>query len=260
MIIACVGDIHLIDPSDPDQDRVRQRHFFIDGQNSLKRLFKQLAAQQVDHIIFLGDIVDWVSPHNIAYAAEFLRILTIPWSTLPGNHDYQIPAIDDGQHDLPQLWQAHGFNMHSQLIDADQFNIFLVDNARGYADSDTHAWLDKCLNKKEHNIICQHVPTDLPEIRESIHSIAPNRNLDHYTCSKDPGLFHNIYQNRVSAIVSGHVHMTDTLTINQCTHYLCPLGIDVDDPGRKEQACSSALLLHLDDTKMYAERLFANKN
>ena len=250
MELAFIGDIHLINPQDARQDLVEKRSFFIEGQPSLLELIKTLEQRAVDRIIFLGDIVDWASPDNIAFAANILKEIKVPWSIAPGNHDYQNPNSETDPRkglELRAMWQEHGISMGEDKIDCGPFNLFLVDNATGIISDESLAWLKTELNEKPYNIVAQHVPLDLPSIRESIKAVTPNRNLEHYTCSKHTNLFEDYYKGRVQAVLTGHVHMSDIVQIDDCTNYLCNVGIKLSDPNRVEEAQCTARLLRFND-------------
>lgn len=249
--IACVGDIHLINPDDPRQDLVEQRSFFIAGQESLRQLFQRLEQSDVEHVIFLGDIVDWVSDANMRYAADFLQQLSLPWSAVPGNHDYQNPERSSGQlhgRDLRQRWLDYGFDFSTRCIDAGDFSVHLLDNALSFVEEAELATFARHLEQKPFNVVCQHVPIDLPEIRTAIHAQAPDRDFNKYVCSPQPDLFKDYYQGQVQAVVSGHVHMSDivhttTDDAQACTHYLCNVGIDMHDRNRNESCAASACMV-----------------
>ena len=263
MKIACIGDIHLIDPVDPRRERVADRSFFIDGQASLRRLFNRLNVMKPDHVIFLGDLVDWASPENIAYAAAFLKQLEVPWSALPGNHDYTNPDLKNNAdllagRALAELWADHGIDFSNRSIDCGDFAVHLFDNSIGHIEPEALDWLDAALNKQAFNFLCQHVPLDLPVVRACIQQLAPQRNLEHYTCSAHASLFDSHLRGRVQGLASGHVHMSASLQHDQCALFLCNVGIDLQDPHRGESALSSATLLGFDGERFSAEQLFAD--
>ena len=254
MRIACIGDLHLISRHDPHQGLRENRSFFMAGQDSLLRLFKTLEQHPIDLVVFLGDLVDWVSDENITYALETLEALKLPWKVIPGNHDFGLAHPEADRHSFRviqdrayrTLWQRHGLDMKNEFIDGQEFGLVLLDNALSNLTDDSLHWLDKVLDRKKHNIICQHVPLDLPEIRSYIHDHAPNRNLSKYTCSAHPHVFQNLYARRVQAVVSGHVHLSGTVSTDSCTHHLCNMGVTYDDPHRNERAKASATLLTFD--------------
>ncbi len=263
MRIACIGDIHLISKDDPHSDQVENRKFFIPGQKALIKLFGLLQEQDIDLVIFLGDLVDWGSDTNIDFALNFLSMLKIPWKAVPGNHDLVRPADKDSfeaikNREHRQFWQNKGLSMDNEWIDCDDFGICLVDNALSDFEESTMNWLDEHLNKKNINLVCQHVPLDLPEIRECIHSAAPNRPLDHYTCSNNKDIFSSHYQGRVQAVASGHVHMSGTVTVEGCTHHLCNVGIELKDTNRRETAPCSARILTFNGSGFDLEMIYAS--
>ena len=249
--IACVGDIHLINPDDPRQDLVEQRSFFIAGQESLRQLFRRLEQSDVDHVIFLGDIVDWASDANMRYAADFLQQLQLPWSAVPGNHDYQNPERGTGQlhgRDLRQRWLDYDIDFSTRCIDAGDFSVHLLDNALSFVEEADLETFANNLHQRPFNVVCQHVPLDLPPIRAAINAQAPGRDFNKYVCSPQPDLFHDYYQGQVQAVVSGHVHMHDIVhtqgeTVQPCAHYLCNVGIDLHDSNRNESCVASACML-----------------
>ncbi|NRA39363.1 MAG: metallophosphoesterase [Planctomycetes bacterium] len=268
MRIACIGDIHLIDKDEPHQGMVKTRAFFMPGQKSLLELFKKLENSDIDLVVFLGDLVDWASEENISFALKLLSHLSIPWKAVPGNHDFAIAHADITQKEnrfattahrkYRTLWQKHNISMENQFIDCGEFGLVLLDNSMSNIEEQDLQWLDAQLNIKKHNMVCQHVPLSLPEIDSCIHSIAPNRHLSKYTCSAHPDLYHSHYENRVQAVLSGHVHIDASVTTGDCTHHLCNVGISMNDPGRNEDAVASATIISFADGCFHRELLSLN--
>lgn len=242
MRIACIGDVHLINPEDPNQEQRAARSFFIDGQASLRRLLQTINNSDIDHVIFLGDLVDWASRENIAYARAFIKELQCACHVLPGNHDFQGTVDGLRGRELRQLWQEVGIDMTNTAIDCGCFSLILLDNSIGTLEAETVPWLREQLARHPWNVVCQHVPLDLPEIRDCIRKAAPGRNFNKYVLSSYPSLFADCYQGRVQLTLNGHVHMQGAVMTEGCEHRLCQVGIDLYDPGREETARASATL------------------
>ncbi len=258
MRIACIGDIHIIDPNGPDQDRIANRSFFIDGQKSLVQLFDALTEHRIELVIFLGDLVDWVCDANLSLAHEILNKLTIPWKCVPGNHDFAQPG-NTPHRNCRSLWLDKGIDLSTQYIDCEEFGLVLLDNALGNIEDSELQNFDAVLNKKKYNIVCQHVPLALDDICSAIHETAPSRDLDNYTCSTPSDIYQRYYQNRVQAVVSGHVHIdSTTVVVDNCSHHLCNLGISIVDSNRNEKTTASANIIEFTDGVFSSEIIFVD--
>jgi len=259
MEIACIGDLHLISAQDPHRSLYERRAFFTAGYDSLRRLINQVNIRKPDLVVFLGDIVDWVSDENVAFAVDFLRQVQIPWQAVPGNHDLAEPlgGLDTVQTIMDRChkryWWNHGIDMGDRYVDAGDFGMVMLDNSLSNVVPDSAAWLGQQLERKPFNLVCQHVPLDIPQNRAHIHAIAPTRHLDKYTCSGNPGLYASHYRGRVQAICNGHVHIGGRTQIDECVHHMCPLALTLTDPNRNEPTRASATFMTFANGQFHAE-------
>jgi 3',5'-cyclic AMP phosphodiesterase CpdA len=264
MQVACVGDLHLISDRDPHRALYAERAFFTAGYPSLHRLIDRLNQRRPDLVVFLGDLVDWVSDENIAFALDVLARLRVPWRAVPGNHDLAAPL---GGHDTRQtimdrahkrLWRKHGIELDDRWIDGGAFGLVLLDNSLSHLEPASLPWLDRELGRRRFNLVCQHVPLDIPENRAHLAATAPGRHLGKYTCSGDPGLYGSHYRGRVQAVCHGHVHLAGTTRSDDCVHHLCPLALTMTDPNRGESTVAAATLMTFAAGAFSAETLMAD--
>lgn len=257
MLLACVGDLHLVSERDPHGELRRSRAFFAAGYPSLRRLLDLLNARRPDLVVFLGDLVDWLSEENVVFALDVLSRLRVPWLAVPGNHDLAMPTAGPADRRHAALWRRHGVDFADRLLDAGDFGLVLLDNSLSDVTPASAAWLADGLARQPRNLVCQHVPLDIPGIRAHVAAAAPGRDLAKYTCSGSPGLWATHYRGRVQAVCNGHVHLDGTVRSDGCVHHLCSLALTMTDPGRGEATVAAATLLRCVDGSFQAEQLVA---
>lgn len=257
MLVACVGDLHLVSDRDPHEGLRRSRAFFAAGYPSLIRLLDRLNARRPDLVVFLGDLVDWLSEENIVFALDVLSHLQVPWLAVPGNHDLAVPSAGPADRRHAALWRRHGVEFADRHLDAGGFGLVLLDDSLSDVTPTSADWLDRQLARTPCNLVCQHVPLDIPGIRAHIGAAAPGRDLAKYTCSGNPGLWASHYRGRVQAVCNGHVHLGGIVRSDGCEHHLCTLALSMTDPGRGESTQATATLLRCADGRFASELLVA---
>ncbi len=233
MKLAVIGDVHLIADNDPYKRLQRQRDFFKAAWPSLVQLLRKVDQERQDLVVMLGDIVDWFSAENMAYALDVLSGLSTPWVMVPGNHDTCFPPggtdqdryemIDDRSH-RPH-WVSQGVDLSSRVVDVDGIRLLLMDNAMSDVFNDSDVWLSDALRSGSTNLLFTHVPIDTPETREYIISVEPWRPLQKYVMSGAPRLFADVISQRAAHLFSGHLHFSGELRLRSTQVHLCRMGI-----------------------------------
>ncbi len=233
MKIAIIGDIHAIAPNDPHDLFHENRLFFKDAWPSFLALMTQIKAASPDLVISVGDLMDWYSDENRDLVVEQFNQLHCPWYFTPGNHDLEFPVYPftrwaltrDKCEELTKIWEAAGFNLANQYIEAEDSGLFLINSALSKVADGTKEWLLERLPKNKRNFIFTHVPFANPPIREYILSVSPNRNMTKYVQSANPDFFDTEIQSQVSHVFNGHLHFTGTITTGPTQHHLVGTGI-----------------------------------
>ena len=202
MRIAILGDLHLIAPDDPDHERrVRRRHFADTGP-AWAALTRSLRDQRPDLLLCAGDLVDWCSPANVAYARAQMDALGIPWLMTPGNHDLEGPGTDHAA-----VWQAQGLMLGNRLIDCDGLGIVLLDSHDSGLPADTGFWLDAQATPGDRPLILvTHVPWNSVAMQAWIEQRQPGRDLKKYVQSRVPLIYDQHLRGRFHSAFFGHLH------------------------------------------------------
>ncbi len=253
MRLAVVGDIHLISDRDPYKGLHQARDFFKSAWPSFKELVDRINAESPDLVIFLGDLVDWLSPENIDFALDLIGELRAPWHVTPGKHDLAPP---DGDYSLDSFrtvasrkhlenWSRARLDLSNRFLDVDGWHLLLVDNSLSDLDPAAEPWLEASLDGTERAVLFTHVPIDTPSVRSLLGSMAPTRNQKKYVLSGAPGLYDRHLRDRVSDVFSAHVHLEGKARSGTLNQHICGMGISMFDPGRKETSVASATMVTL---------------
>ncbi len=274
MKIAVLGDLHLISDKDPHKPLHKIRAFFKNAYPSLQKLIKLINKESPDHIIILGDLVDWISNENAYFALDLLATLNAPWHLTLGNHDIQNPKPDfpldtynvqASREKNEQFWITRNIPFGNRVIEINEnpdLNLILIDSALSALTPNTETWLnnilnttsenmpDNPLNTNKINILFTHVPIAIPVVRDYIISVAPRRNLTTYTMSGSPNLYNNCLKNRVHQIYTAHLHFPGQVTQNSTTFNMLPMSISMHDVDNNITSIASATILELNNNQL----------
>lgn len=234
MKLAIIGDTHCIDPDGPEIEKGQQRHHFRDTLDSQKRLRAAIREESPDVVLSVGDLVDWCSPANLAYACSFMNSLEVPWAMTPGNHDFN--RADHREHaDAAALWQAHGVATQNRVMDADGVRLVLIDSHNSGLPDNTGSWLDSLNDSTEPMICLTHVPWSTPRLRKLILQRQPGRDLSKYVQSKAPDFFRKHAAGRFLYTFFGHLHFAAQTRMNGARINILPLSLEASDREYPEQ-------------------------
>ena len=74
---AFIGDAQMVYPHNNHPLDYEKRKHYIEQYPFVKKMFNYVNNQSPDHIIFMGDVIDWYSPENIAFALELMSELIL---------------------------------------------------------------------------------------------------------------------------------------------------------------------------------------
>lgn len=265
MKIAILGDAHLISDSDPHRNLREHRDFFQTAWPSFQALLDSINRESPDLTILLGDLVDWVSPENMAFGLDLLSTLRSRWEMTPGNHDFAAP---DGTTDLRRFrtvqsrhwrsaWKDQGVELGNRAIDCGDIRLILLDSALSDVAEGTGDWLARQQRDPVSDLLCTHVPIDLPATRSHILSVDPRRNLDKYVLSGAPDLYEQRIRNRFTHVFTGHLHFPGDLHVDATRFHLCDMCITMFDPNRQQGCDASALIVERNSGMFSFRRIYA---
>ncbi len=251
MKVALLGDVHLISEDDHYRNLHAKRAFFMAAWPSFRRLLQAINDESPDLTILLGDLVDWFSPQNIDFSLDLVSTLRSPWRMIPGNHDLEKPTggYDQSRYDMEstrnrlRYWRSLGVDLSSRALDVDGYRVILMDNSLSDVTNGTQDAVRRMLAPSGRNLLCAHVPLDLPTTRDYILSIDPRRNLTKYVTSGAPDLYGSVVRGNVTDVFSGHLHFPGLLTHESTTFHLCGMSIGMHDPNREQTTVAQALIV-----------------
>lgn len=266
MRLAVIGDVHLISDRDPYRELHQRRRFFKDAWPSFADPLQRVEAESPDQIVLLGDLVDWHSPENLAFALDVLSRLRTPWLLVPGNHDFEAPMEDGppgsyrfhGDRTHRAAWADLGVDLSDRRIDVQGWSLLFCDNALSDLTRDTSQWLEQQTASIDRGVLFTHVPIDLPPTRAHILGVDPQRNLNKYVLSSEPDLFDRHLSGRMAALYSGHLHFGGDLEHQGSAVRLCSMGITMFDPNRQSGTIAEASILDLGNHGLAHRRLVAD--
>ena len=242
MKLALVGDAHLIDPNDPHDGRRTARMRFVEAWPSFEALLARINSEAVDHVCFTGDLVDYYSRENREFALDLVSQLNMPWTMVPGNHDYQLVDERDDEVRLytdrsacREEWEAAGVGLHNRSESFGDVQLLLLDSALSDIPAGTESWFESIVQSDQFTILCTHVPVNQPAVVEAITDREPDRNLTKYVQSGVPDRVSREMVSQVDAIVSGHLHFQATAKVGNATQYILPLSIRRSDPRYRKE-------------------------
>ena len=201
MKIITIGDIHLISEHDM---RNTNRDFFRNSLGSFQELLKKVKYEAPDLVIFLGDLVDWISDENLSFAIEVIEESNLGnWAMTPGNHDLE--ALDEDGTFLPgdskylEKWEGKGIQLSDRYIETPYAGLFLINTALSKVTSTGQRVISQH-GHKDRNLLFTHVPIDTPQNREFILSVDPNRSMKKYVVSGTPALNDLCLENNISDV------------------------------------------------------------
>lgn len=234
MKIALIGDSHCIDPDNPEPEKAQDRHHFRDTQPSQRQLQALIREESPDLLVSTGDMVDWCSETNIAYAVDLFDSMGVPWLMTPGNHDFSA-ADHSMRDDAAGLWQARGVALENRVIDADGLRLLLIDSHAIGVPPDTGAWLDALANQPGPMVCVSHVPWKTPALEQLILDRQPGRNLRTYVQSRSPDFYESHVRGRLVACFFGHLHFHDHCQLDGTDMHILPLSVRASDREYPEQ-------------------------
>lgn len=126
--------------------------------------------QQVDAVLFGGDIIDYPSTGNLEYLQENLDTLTMPYIYTLGNHDWTYPweyMTDKGEEEyLPLLEPMMQGNTAIQRLDVGELTIVAVDNSSNQVNPRVLEAYEAILAEGRPTIVLVHVPFVTPSLLE----------------------------------------------------------------------------------------------
>ena len=259
MKIAVLSDVHLIADNDPYKHLHTRRNFFKSAWPSFQNLLKKVNAESPDLTILLGDLVDWFSPENITFGLDLLSHLNTPWYITPGNHDLAAPSggfdqtdyKTEATRDYAAYWKHQRIDFSDRVINIEGCQLILLDSALSNLTTGSESWLNDVLNAPTPNLLFTHVPIDVPQTRDYILSVDPNRSMKKYVLSGAPNLY-AILQNRVSDVFTGHLHFSGDLICDTTHFHMCTMSITTNDPNRKHNTIACATIIERSgNTLMY---------
>lgn len=126
--------------------------------------------QQVDAVLFGGDIIDYPSTGNLEHLQKNLDTLTQPYLYTLGNHDWTYPweyMTDKGEEEyLPLLEPMMQGNTVIQRLDVGELTIVAVDNSSNQVNPRALEAYEAILAEGRPTIVLVHVPFAAPSLLE----------------------------------------------------------------------------------------------
>jgi len=126
--------------------------------------------QQVDAVLFGGDIIDYPSAGNLEHLQKNLDTLTQPYIYTLGNHDWTYPweyMTDKGEEEyLPLLEPMMQGNTAIQRLDVGELTIVAVDNSSNQVNPKALEAYEEILAEDRPTIVLVHVPFFAPSLLE----------------------------------------------------------------------------------------------
>ncbi len=225
-------DTHMVVSDSEDSEQIAANGAergpqFVDGEGVSSAVqfpawMNYAVEQQMDAVLFGGDIIDYPSQGNLNYLQDNLAVLSMPYLYTLGNHDWTYPweymtEIGETEY-LPLLEPMMQGNTVIQRIDVGELTVVAVDNSSGQVNGEALQIYQEILAEGRPTIVVVHVPfltqSVLTKAREAWTS----------PVVIGGGNFGGIYPNEASttfvemttaedspvvAVLSGHVHFFD---------------------------------------------------
>ncbi|MBQ7775924.1 MAG: metallophosphoesterase [Lachnospiraceae bacterium] len=170
--ILFLTDTHMVVPSEEDSEQVaanaQQRLPMFqnaEGVSSAEQFpswMDYAVDNQVDAVLFGGDIIDYPSHANLEYLQTQLEQLDMPYLYTPGNHDWTYPweyMTDKGKTEyLPLLEPMMQGNTVIQSLDMGEFVVVAVDNSSNQVNDEALETYQEILSQDKPVIVMVHVP------------------------------------------------------------------------------------------------------
>lgn len=230
--ILFLTDTHTIVMSDEDDEQVAQNaserypmfsnELGVSSAEQFPVWMEYAVENQLDAVLFGGDIIDYPSKANLEYLQSNLEQLNMPYLYALGNHDWTYPweyMTDFGKEEyLPLMKPFVGENTAIQSLDMGEFIVVTVDNSAGQVNEEALEGYRSILSQEKPVIVMVHVPF----LTQSVLSKAKENWSSPVVIGG--GNYGGIYPNDVSetfiqettaadspvvAFLAGHVHFYD---------------------------------------------------
>lgn len=165
-------DTHMVVSSSEDSEQItanaaeRSPGFVDDNGVSSALQFPEWMAyaneQQVDGVLFGGDIIDYPSKGNLEHLQKNLDMLSQPYIYTLGNHDWTYPweyMTQKGEEEyLPLLEPMMQGNTTIQRLDIGELTVVAVDNSSGQVNGEALEAYQQILAEGRPTIVLVHVP------------------------------------------------------------------------------------------------------
>ncbi len=165
-------DTHMVVSSSEDSEQItanaaeRSPGFVDDNGVSSALQFPAWMAyaneQQVDGVLFGGDIIDYPSKGNLEHLQKNLDMLSQPYIYTLGNHDWTYPweyMTQKGEEEyLPLLEPMMQGNTTIQHLDIGELTVVAVDNSSGQVNGEALEAYQQILAEGRPTIVLVHVP------------------------------------------------------------------------------------------------------
>ncbi len=199
----------------------------IDSQTQFEAYIRYANEREVDGVLFGGDIIDSPSDANLAWLAEQLGQLQMPYLYVPGNHDWSYPweyMTEKGRQDyLPLLEPFTQGNTEISSLDFGEFLAVGVNDSTDQVSEAVFPEFERLYGQDKPMLVVVHVPfltqSVLGHAKEvwpapvvigggNYGGIYPNENslrfVDMLTAEDSP----------VELVLAGHVHFYDNNVVD----------------------------------------------
>ena len=183
--------------------------------------------QEVDMMLFGGDIIDFPSEANLNLLSENLSALQMPYVYTLGNHDWTYPwdyMTPEGRATYRPLFDPfnHG-NPAASITEYEELVILSVDNSSNQIDAEALPIVDEALAIGKPVIVIAHVPFSTDSILKKASSVW--KSPVSIGMSDKKGIYPDantlVFQEKILAedspvvcVLSGHVHFADESQLN----------------------------------------------
>lgn len=207
--------VRVIQMTDPHLFGVAGRTLLgLDTADSFQQVLSHLPIETIDRILLTGDIAQDASASAYEQLITMLKPLGLPFHWVPGNHDNA--AL------MAEIAQVHGGGLGDKVIEAGQWRVILLDTSvPGQVHGElSEGELDHLSNElaraealNQFCLVCLH-HNPVPGTSEWMLEIGL-KNVDQLQLSLAP------YQQRVKAVLFGHIHQNIDHTGEDGIRYIC---------------------------------------
>lgn len=194
----------------------------IDSKIQFEAYIRYANEREVDGVLFGGDIIDSPSDANLAWLAEQLGQLKMPYLYVPGNHDWTYPweyMSDEGrQHLLPLLEPFTQGNTEINALDFGDFLAVGINDSTNQVSEDVFPEFERLYGQNKPMLVMTHVPfltqSVLGHAKEVWSSpvVIGGGNYGGIWPNESSGRFVNMLtatESPVGLVLTGHVHFCD---------------------------------------------------